>query len=201
MDTRNRKPHRRDTSPTGGKAPRRARATGAIRLLSLGHSNHALDKVLDLLRRYSIETLVDVRSFPRSRYAPHFDADSLSSALAQAGITYRYLGKALGGRPPRKEFYDQRGRVVYDRVADSPPFLCGIERLRWLTERSRVAVLCSEEDPTACHRRLLLGPVVAATGLVLGHIRANGRVQTEVHLGGWDALDDASRDFVQLRLL
>jgi uncharacterized protein (DUF488 family) len=160
-----------------------------------------LEKVLDLLRRYGVKTLVDVRSVPRSKYVPHFDAEPLDAALGAAGIAYRYLGRELGGRPARKEFYDQRGRVVYERVAASRPFRHGIDRLRRLAEHSCVAILCSEEDPAACHRRRLLGPAVAAQGLVLGHIRARGGLQTEEHLSGPIAPGAAPHDFVQLRLL
>jgi uncharacterized protein (DUF488 family) len=177
---------------------------GAWRLFSIGHSNHSVEELLGLLRRYGIETVVDVRSAPGSRYVPHFDAGPLRAALAAAGIAYKYLGKELGGRPQRREYYDERGRVLYERLAHSPPFRRGMHRLAWLAARSCVALLCSEEDPTSCHRRLLIGPVAAATGLVLGHIRASGAMQTEAHLGhaaGSGAPEDACEQYIQLRLL
>jgi uncharacterized protein (DUF488 family) len=132
---------------------------------------------------------------------PHFDGEPLAIALTAAGIAYRYLGKELGGRPSRKEFYDERGRVVYERVAGSAAFRRGIERLRWLVERSCVAVLCSEEDPTRCHRRRLLGPAVAAQRLVLGHIRADGGVETEGSLAGSVVDGEGLADHVQIRLV
>ena len=40
--------------------------------------------------------LVDVRSIPRSRTNPQFNADALAKTLALAGIAYRHLA-ALGG--------------------------------------------------------------------------------------------------------
>jgi uncharacterized protein (DUF488 family) len=199
-----RKPGRASTQsePSGGAKP-----LGAWRLFSIGHSHHSVAQLLGLLRRYGIETVVDVRSAPGSRYVPHFDAGPLRTALAAAGIAYMYLGKELGGRPQRREFFDERGRVLYERLAHSPPFRRGMNQLACLVERSCVALLCSEEDPAACHRRLLIGPAAAATGLVLGHIRATGAVQTEAHLGhppgsgALEALEDPCRQYLQLRLL
>ena len=42
-----------------------------------------------------------------------------------------------------------------------------------------VALLCSEEDPGACHRRLLIGRVLGERGVSVEHIRGDGRLQSE----------------------
>ena len=46
----------------------------------------------------------------------------------------------------------------------------------------RVAVMCSEEDPAACHRRLLIGRVLMGQGVTVQHIRGDGRLQSEEEL-------------------
>ena len=69
------------------------------RLFSIGHSNHSWDTFLGFLTMHQIETLVDVRSHPYSKYAPHFGHQPLKTAVTGAGITYMFLGKELGGRP------------------------------------------------------------------------------------------------------
>ena len=66
-------------------------------VLTIGHSNHPLDRFLDLLARHGIEALVDIRRSPGSRKHPHFNRDSLAAALLKSGIDYRWL-EALGGR-------------------------------------------------------------------------------------------------------
>ena len=48
--------------------------------------------------------------------------------------------------------------------------------------RFRVALLCGEEDPAHCHRRLLVGRVLAERGHELLHIRGDGRVQSEAEV-------------------
>lgn len=157
-------------------------ATAERRLFSIGHSNHPLETFLALLRRHRIEVLVDARSHPYSRFASHFDTGSLKKAVVEAGMKYLFLGKELGGRPEGDEFYDAQGHVLYSRVAESPEFLEGIRRLETGVTRYRVALLCSEENPSGCHRRLLVGRVLAAHGIMLDHIRGDGRVQTESEL-------------------
>jgi uncharacterized protein (DUF488 family) len=145
-------------------------------LFSIGHSHHSLGAFLDLLRRHGIEVLADVRSQPYSRFVPHFRREPLETALTQAGFRYVFLGRELGGRPPEPSLYDD-DTVVYSRVAAWPPFLEGLEALQKLMGQQCVALMCAEENPAECHRYLLIGQALAARGVPLRHIRADGSVQ------------------------
>jgi uncharacterized protein (DUF488 family) len=152
------------------------------RLFSIGHSNQSIGTFLNLLKQHAIQVLVDVRSRPYVKYATHFNREPLKAALAGTGIEYLFLGRELGGHPADAQFYDGEGHVLYERLAESPVFLEGIRRLENGARRRRVAIMCSEEDPASCHRRLLIARVLAARGIVLDHIRGNGRIQTEEEL-------------------
>jgi len=154
----------------------------AERVLTIGHSNHPLDCFLHLLRLHSVQAIADVRSQPRSRYATHFDRDHLANALRNAGFEYVYLGAELGGRPRGESFYDSEGHVLYDRVAASREFQEGLRRLQSGMSRYAVAVLCAEEDPSACHRRLLVGRVLGDRGILVDHVRGDGSLQSESEL-------------------
>jgi uncharacterized protein (DUF488 family) len=160
-------------------------------LYTIGHSNHPLDSFLGLLDAHTIQVLVDVRSQPYSKYTPHFASRQLKAAVTAREILYLYLGKELGGRPDGAEFYDADGYVRYDFVAESPLFLEGITRLEQGIQRYRVAAMCAEEDPAGCHRRLLIGRVLATRGTTVLHIRADGSVQREEEFGATDALRHA----------
>jgi len=46
-------------------------------------------------------------------------------------------------------------------------------------ERFRVALVCGEEDPAHCHRRLLIGRVLTERGHTMLHIRGDGRIETD----------------------
>lgn len=151
-------------------------------LYTLGHSNHSLERFLELLQSQEIEVVADTRSQPCSRYVPHFNPRELEPALAAQGAKYRFLGRELGGRPEGAEFYDESGRVRYDKAADAPQFQEGLQQLAELCAAQRVAIICSEENPSHCHRRLLVGRVLHGAGWEIRHIRANGEVQTESEL-------------------
>lgn len=152
------------------------------RVFSIGHSNIALETFIDLLLTNHIDVLVDVRSHPYSKFAPHFSRNNLEGALHKSGIKYIYLGKELGGKPESEEFYAAEGYAKYGSLARSSLFLEGIHRLESGVDRHRVAVMCSEEDPKGCHRRLLIGRVLAERGIRMDHIRGDGRLQMEEEL-------------------
>ena len=153
-----------------------------LSVFSIGHSNHALPDFLDLLKLQRVEVLVDVRSQPYSKYTGQFNGAELKKAVIEAGLKYLFMGKELGGRPQGDEFYDPTGRVIYAKVARSPLFLAGLDRLQAGLTRYRVALMCAEEDPTGCHRRLLVGRVLTERGVLLDHIRGDGSVQSETAL-------------------
>ena len=149
---------------------------------TIGHSNHPLETFLDLLAKHRIEVLVDVRSSPYSRYASHFNKAAIEGALLERDIKYLFLGDCLGGRAEGEQFYDEQGYVLYDRLADSPTFRRGVDRLLEGIARFRVAMMCGEEDPTECHRRLLVGRVLGGRGVEVIHVRGDGRRQSETQL-------------------
>ncbi len=149
---------------------------------TVGHSNHAIETFLDLLAQHQIAVVVDVRSSPYSRYADHFNREALPHPLAARSIRYLFLGDLIGGRAEGDEFYDEQGYVLYGKVAESPRFGDGIARLSDGITRYRVALMCGEEDPTECHRRLLIGRVLRSRGVEVVHIRGDGRLQTEDEL-------------------
>lgn len=156
-------------------------------LFTIGHSNVALDDFLGLLQQHVIQAVADVRTVPRSRYVPHFNAGQLRDALARCAISYVPLGRELGGRPEGAGFYDAQGHVLYGRLAESPAFQEGIGRVLARTQTQRIALLCSEEDPARCHRHLLIGRVLGERGVAVSHIRRDGRIETESDLAAREA--------------
>ncbi len=148
-------------------------------IYSIGHSNHSLGIFLELLRLHAIDAVADVRSQPYSRYSPQFSREALAGTLEREGIRYVFLGNELGGRPQDDEFYDDEGHVLYGRLALSENLLSGIERLEAGASRLRVAIMCSEEDPLHCHRRLLVARVLEQRGTGVRHISRDGRLEHE----------------------
>src|SRR4029077_8275869 len=169
--------------------------TSSPHVLTIGHSNHTMEHFLSLLKAHAVQVVVDTRSQPYSKYATQFDHEALKLALQDAGIRYLYLGRELGGRPEGDEFYDDDGHVLYDRVAATPLFQKGLSRLERGIREYDVAMLCAEENPAECHRRLLVGRGLLDHGIQVEHIRGDGRIQTEEEVA---AEVDPNRDQLSL---
>src|SRR5512147_2247381 len=101
-----------------------------VQLYSVGHSNVAVERLIDLLRQHVIATLCDVRSAPYSRYNPQFNRESLAEALRAAGVAYRFMGDTLGGKPADNTLRTADGALPdYEKIAASPAFQRGLDQL------------------------------------------------------------------------
>jgi len=148
-------------------------------IFTVGHSRHTAQHFTSLLRAHEIERLVDVRSHPASRWAPQFGKAALAQTLATHAIEYVFFGRELGGRPDGAELYRADGAVDYARRAAAPDFKAGIERLVELGRERATVILCAEEDPGRCHRRLLVAPALRSAGVTVVHIRGDGRLEPD----------------------
>jgi uncharacterized protein (DUF488 family) len=149
---------------------------------TIGHSKHSLEKFLGLLRQHDVEVLVDLRSQPVSRFSPHFTRKAIERALVLSSIGYLFMGDTLGGRPQARECYSADGKVDYDLVAAQDFYERGIAQLLDGIARSRVCVMCAEEDPSHCHRRLLITRTLVERGVEVTHIRGTGALELEHEL-------------------
>ena len=154
-------------------------------IFTIGHSNHTTERFIELLRLHGVDGVADVRSSPHSRYLPHFNAGVIKPALNAAGIDYVFMGGQLGGRPDDPSCYDDDGRVIYAKLADTDPYDAGIQRIIRAADDRRIALMCSEKDPLECHRALLLAQTLARRRVPVLHINADGSALTH------DALMDA----------
>ena len=145
-------------------------------VFTVGHSTHTIERFLDLLRQHGVTAIADVRSVPYSRMQPQFNRETLMRSLDTCGLAYMFLGKELGARSDDKTCYEN-GRVQYRRLAMTAAFHAGIERVRMKSESRRIALMCAEREPLACHRTLLVGRELIAAGTPVVHIHADGHVE------------------------
>lgn len=147
-------------------------------IYTIGHSNTPIQKLIDLLTAYSIEVVIDVRSEPYSKYATQFNKREIEPELRKHGFDYIFLGNKLGGKPKSPGFLNAHGIPDYEKVAESPLFKAGIEEVERLAEK-KIALMCSEADPKACHRDRLLAWVLRGRGHMVNHILHDGTIATE----------------------
>ena len=157
-------------------------------VLTIGHSTHAPEAFVVLLRQHGVTAVADVRSAPYSRFNPRFNREPLAEALDSEAIRYVFLGDALGGRSEDSACYED-GRIRYDRVAATQSFRGGLARVVQGAVRYRVALMCAEREPLHCHRTLLVARALDERGIEVAHIHADGRLET--HGEAMDRLLDA----------
>jgi uncharacterized protein (DUF488 family) len=141
-------------------------ATSMATLYTIGHSTRMLDELIEPLQAHSIQTLVDIRSFPMSRRLPHFNRESLEKALPERGIRYVWM-RELGGR--RKSIREDSPNIAlrndcFRNYADymlTEGFERAIIQLVKSAEESRTAYMCAERVYFHCHRMLVSDWLVA----------------------------------------
>ena len=158
-----------------------------LKIYTIGHGNVADVAIVELLRNFEIQVLVDVRTVPYSQYTHQFNREVFANTLKAAGIEYKFAGQFLGGRPDDPTCYksgklpeDQTNYlelVDYAEVAKRDWYQKGIGRLIAIAEKQRTAIMCSEEDPNRCHRHHLITQTLMERNITVCHIRGNGDVK------------------------
>src|SRR5579872_3383940 len=162
------------------KSPRRSKKAPTI--FTIGHSTHPIAEFLTLLQQVGVDLLIDVRSIPRSRTNPQFNADALSEALADAGIRYRPL-PSLGGRRHRKKgsppsvntFWQVAAFRNYADYAATNAFRTGLSELRALSRNNCCAIMCAEAVWWRCHRRIITDYLLMQ-GVPVMHIMGHDKI-------------------------
>ena len=118
---------------------------GNLLIYSLGTSQRSWEEFIQILERYSLKQIIDVRSFPVSKRYPHFSKENLSRGLREEGRVYFWLGKELGG-------YRRGG---YEAYTKTEAFKRGLEELILLAQKAPSVIICAERFPWRCHRRFI----------------------------------------------
>jgi uncharacterized protein (DUF488 family) len=125
-----------------------------ITVYTIGHGRHSFADFLDLLKKYEIEFVCDVRSVARSRWV-QFNGLILSEELRKNKIGYEHLPECGGKTKP-----------IPEELAR------GIERILEISADARTVIMCSESQPLTkhkvpkanCHRVGLLAPLLRSNG-------------------------------------
>jgi uncharacterized protein (DUF488 family) len=148
-----------------------------LNIFTIGHSIHTIEYFIDLLNRYSITAVCDVRSHPYSKFNPQFNRETLKSDLKKNNIAYVFMGKELGARSENPDCYID-GKVQYNCLVDETQFQQGINRLYQGMKRYSIALMCAEKDPITCHRMILVCRELRSIAGKINHILANGEIET-----------------------
>lgn len=153
-------------------------------LYSIGHGQKTIDELINELISFDIKFLIDVRSSPFSKWAPHFNRGTIENLLNGFPIRYAYLGDVIGGRPLDDSCYDKEGFFDYHKMALMPQFIEGLKRLISANEQQlKVAVMCSESNPAECHRSKLIGrELYFGANIEMAHIIAPFKTRSQIEI-------------------
>ena len=169
--------NKRLMTPDAQKKRRTKKKNGAkpdeLRIFTIGHSNRPIEEFLRLLHAHGVKRVADIRTIPRSRHNPQFNADTLSESLRAAGIDYVPL-KELGGlrRSKSDSINTAWKNASFRGFADymqTPEFAAGIDSLIKIAADKSTAIMCAEAVPWRCHRSLVADALVAR-GIPVDHI-------------------------------
>ena len=132
---------------------------------------------------HEVELLVDVRTRPVSRFAPFTNKGRFPGLPMTEGVGYLFMGEALGGKPEDPSLYDEEGRPDYEKMAKDVDFIAGVADLVAVSGDQNAAIMCSEEDPAGCHRRLLVVPALETHGVQTLHILKTGEISSPLLMG------------------
>jgi len=134
------------------------------KIYTLGTSRRTEEDFIEILLNYDIRTLIDVRSYPKSKIQI-FTRENLENLLKKENIAYVFLGKELGG-------FRKGGYEAYTLTED---FKIGIDELENIAGDGNAVIICAEKFPWKCHRKWIAREL-HRRGWQVEHIIDKGKV-------------------------
>lgn len=118
-----------------------------MEIFTIGHSNYPVEKLIDMLRYYDINCVVDIRGTPYSKYNVQYNKDTIKNTLVKEGYS------------------------DFEKVIKEDDFIDGIKRLQnGCNKGYKIALLGAMQDPIRCHRSILVGRELLNHGFNVKHI-------------------------------
>jgi len=134
------------------------------KIYTLGTSRRSEEDFIEILLAYNIQSLIDVRRFPKSKI-PVFMRENFEPLLKRLGIEYHFLGSELGG-------FRKGGYLSHTLTGD---FIRGIDILESIALQKTSIIICAERFPWKCHRKWIAREL-HKRGWDVEHIIEKGKV-------------------------
>ncbi len=139
-------------------------------IYSIGYGGRSWEEFANLLRKYDVKLVVDVRRWPTSKRMPWTEKKNIEALLSTRGIEYLWLGELLGG-------YREGG---YKRYMETSEYRLGVRVVAGLSLALRkgfLAIMCMERLWFRCHRRFICD-TLTRMGFTVVHIVDERRTYT-----------------------
>lgn len=148
-----------------------------MEIFAIGHSNYPYDKLIEMIKKYGIDCVVDIRETPYSKYNTQYNREVLRENLKSSGFTYVYMGHEFGAKRQTKESYNDDGYADFEKVIKEELFLKGIERItKGINMGYKIVLLGAMQEPIRCHRSIMLGKYLNEKGFDVKYIMHEGNI-------------------------
>lgn len=125
-------------------------------IYTIGYSSFKIDEFVDVLKMYDINSLIDVRSNPTSKYYEDYNEYNLKRILKLNGVIYRNYKEEFGARQENTIYYPN-GYLDFEMFVKSNQFLDGVKKIETgINLNYTFAFMCAEKDPSTCHRNIMV---------------------------------------------
>lgn len=129
---------------------------------TIGHSTKTFEQFVKMIKDFGVESIVDIRTVPRSRTNPKYNIDTLPNLLTECGVSHYRIAQ-LGGLRKKSNtvpvevnsFWENRSFHNYADYALSAQFEIGLNQLLVICETKCCAIMCAEAVWWRCHRRIV----------------------------------------------
>ncbi|MGB1206274.1 MAG: DUF488 family protein [Chitinophagales bacterium] len=140
-------------------------------IYTIGYGNKRIASFVEILEKFKIQYLIDVRSQPFSKHNSNFNRLELQRYFAKKSTVYAFFGDTLGGKPKDKACYDKNGMVNYEILKLQKSFQTSLERLKTAHRKNlKVALMCACSKPEKCHRTKLIAEELVKDNIAVIHI-------------------------------
>ena len=154
-----------------------------MEIYTIGHSNYPYNKLIEMIKKYNINCVVDIRETPYSKYNVQYNKEDFYKSLKKSGYIYIYMGKEFGAKRLNPVSYTLEGYADFEKVIKEDIFLNGIKRLKnGCSLGYKIVLLGAMQDPIRCHRSILMGRILRKEGFEVHHIVHEGHIEDERYI-------------------
>lgn len=121
-------------------------------IYTIGYEKRSINQYIELLKVASIKTLIDARKNPISQYKPDFNRDNLKKILQNNNIKYIHLPELGVPTEIRKQLTINSNYEWFFNWYDDNVIPILNNKAPELEKMVPIAFMCTEFDPTKCHR-------------------------------------------------
>lgn len=150
-----------------------------MEIFTIGYAGFEIEDFIKVLKEHNINSLIDVRSTPFSKFHTDYNKPLLCKVLHEKGIVYRNYNKEFGARQDNKIYYPN-GYLDFSMFTKSNVFIEGMQKIiKAIPLGYNFVLMCSEKDPITCHRAIMISKAFYDNGVSINHILSDGQIITQ----------------------